>query len=347
MSRTMALPVSLALLLAGCTPADTSSDTGMPQEGVWLGLCDAWDAECLEGGVCDLEPMDAQVQRFADLGMGLARPHRPSGHVFAMNVVHPDAQTWDFTLADHVVQEAQEAQVQLLVTLQPQAFLEDRDRFAPTMVSTEELEAWQTYVERVVERYDGDGLSDMPGLEEPVLAWELGNEPVCPPGVTECMEDHLATMQAGWEAAHRAHAEAQVMAGGARPVFDPHTGEVNLDPLELWGWFFEHGGAEYTDAFSFHLVTGSAAHTVEDYLDQWAPVVPEDMPLWMSESGPYGVQGQASHEDPEVAAQWYVGQLEEARRAGVQRAMLCMAQSTLDDRPDLEQALAEWLSESR
>ena len=29
----------------------------------------------------------------------------------------------------------------------------------------------------VVERYDGDGLDDMPGFEYPIRHWEIGNEP--------------------------------------------------------------------------------------------------------------------------------------------------------------------------
>jgi len=32
------------------------------------------------------------------------------------------------------------------------------------------------YVQHVVERYDGDGIDDMPGLKRPVIYFELGNE---------------------------------------------------------------------------------------------------------------------------------------------------------------------------
>ena len=38
-------------------------------------------------------------------------------------------------------------------------------------------ESYAAYVTAVVERYDGDGIDDMPGLLAPVHAWEIDNEP--------------------------------------------------------------------------------------------------------------------------------------------------------------------------
>ncbi len=46
------------------------------------------------------------------------------------------------------------------------------DRYLP-----DDLDAYAAYVTAVVERYDGDGQSDMPGLRRGVLAWEVDNEP--------------------------------------------------------------------------------------------------------------------------------------------------------------------------
>ena len=33
------------------------------------------------------------------------------------------------------------------------------------------------FVRALVERYDGDGKEDMPGLKKPVRFWQVGNEP--------------------------------------------------------------------------------------------------------------------------------------------------------------------------
>lgn len=41
----------------------------------------------------------------------------------------------------------------------------------------DDLDAYEACVRRVVERYDGDGVGDMPGLPTPVHLWEVDNEP--------------------------------------------------------------------------------------------------------------------------------------------------------------------------
>ncbi len=37
---------------------------------------------------------------------------------------------------------------------------------------------YREFVEAVVERYDGDGIEDMPGLANPIRHWQLDNEPL-------------------------------------------------------------------------------------------------------------------------------------------------------------------------
>jgi hypothetical protein len=48
------------------------------------------------------------------------------------------------------------------------------DRF---VISPEESEDYSAFVRAAVERYDGDGIADMPGLERPIQYWEVDNEP--------------------------------------------------------------------------------------------------------------------------------------------------------------------------
>ncbi|NOY36881.1 MAG: hypothetical protein GXO83_04835 [Chlorobi bacterium] len=47
--------------------------------------------------------------------------------------------------------------------------------------SDEEEEYYIKFVKEVVERYDGDGTKDMPGLKSPVKYWQIGNEPAFRP----------------------------------------------------------------------------------------------------------------------------------------------------------------------
>jgi hypothetical protein len=37
--------------------------------------------------------------------------------------------------------------------------------------------AYKSFINQLVERYDGDGINDMPGLHVPIKHWEVSNEP--------------------------------------------------------------------------------------------------------------------------------------------------------------------------
>jgi len=71
------------------------------------------------------------------------------------------------------------------------------DRYVP-----DDLDGYARWVENLVERYDGDGADDMPGLARPVLAWEVDNEPdqhhlVAPRGARERGEAPLGEAELG------------------------------------------------------------------------------------------------------------------------------------------------------
>lgn len=55
--------------------------------------------------------------------------------------------------------------------------LDNPDR-NPTKYSAypSDMDQWLNYVRAVVERYDGDGIDDMPGLSTPIHAWQIENE---------------------------------------------------------------------------------------------------------------------------------------------------------------------------
>ncbi len=53
----------------------------------------------------------------------------------------------------------------------------NRTANATTRYLPADLDAYERWVRTVVERYDGDGVADMPGLLAPVRDWEVDNEP--------------------------------------------------------------------------------------------------------------------------------------------------------------------------
>lgn len=127
---------------------------------------------------------------------------------------HPGAFVWDmmqksnngeinFSNADEMVSNYQKNNLGILATIWPFADWDqknlanaldckvaDNDEFLPKndkkdrgsylpqyRCNPSDWESYQKFVQAIVERYDGDGVSDMPGLKIPVKYWEVMNEP--------------------------------------------------------------------------------------------------------------------------------------------------------------------------
>lgn len=331
----------LLLLGTGCT--ERSVPTGPAPERNRalppLGYCDLFDARDLRG-TGDRARFADEPERIAALGIRLARPHRPKGHAFARNVVQRDGQD-DWSLPDAVVQRAQQAGISLFVTLQPRMDPESRSGPGVMMphVPKEETEDWRRFVAKTVERYDGDGVDDMPGLTLPVYAWEVGNEPHCPPEDERCTFQYFDMVRTAWEAAHRADPGAVVLVGGAAPLLRA-DGQRDPEVASVYDRFFALGGADYTDALNFHTLVGRDEVPLADHVAAWRAYAPEH-PVWWTEMGGWFPQGGVSPDRDEEAA-WVRAQLDAAEDLGLEHVFWCRGQGELDRNPALLETLSAW-----
>jgi len=89
---------------------------------------------------------------------------------------------FDWTFRDQTVAEIQAAGVDILLMIGRTNGIASCRQFAKDLpaeylpASGEEEAQYREYVRRVVERYDGDGVDDMPGLAAPIHWFQLGNE---------------------------------------------------------------------------------------------------------------------------------------------------------------------------
>jgi hypothetical protein len=79
--------------------------------------------------------------------------------------------------------------------------LKDTDR----LPAEEYMDHYRAWITALVERYDGDGVDDMPGLRYPVLHYQVGNEYANPAFWTGTPEDYRVLLQETGEAARAAH----------------------------------------------------------------------------------------------------------------------------------------------
>jgi hypothetical protein len=229
-------------------------------------------------------------------------------------MIEVERDRYQFDLLDSIVQTAQNAHVQYVGTVMPYAGWELRAAGYPASnvemcqrlftedffylaydqrmdVYKDEAE-YLRFLNRVVERYDGDGIDDMPGLTSPIKYWQIHNEPEG----DRCglFRNNVAAfvrlMQISHAAIHASCSDCLVINGGAGiPLWletqNPVPGGVNF-----WRDFAALGGAQYVDVIAAHYNDGkSASHgsveTLEYQIRRLRELIGRDKPLWLTEFG--------------------------------------------------------------
>lgn len=163
-----------------------------------------------------------------------------------------------------------------------------------------DMDAYTTWVTRVVERYDGDGVDDMPGLARPVLAWEVDNEPdqhnqvaaredevpndpederlPAPPGSFETPAEYAKVLVATSAAIRAADPDATVLSGGMYRVGMPAGRAYLAEVLR------EPGVTDAIDAISLHCYFTSDSLSAVQRTMRNARALAPDLPVWITET---------------------------------------------------------------
>ena len=154
-----------------------------------------------------------------------------------------------------------------------------------------DMVAYEAYVSRVVERFDHDGVDDMPGLAAPVVYWEVDNEPdlklnTAPkggekpftPGTFCTPAEYAQVLLASSRAIHAAFPAARVLNGGP---FRPHA-ETGRDYVQKL--FILPGVLAAVDILSLHTYPND--DTGETLVRGIAAVraAAPGKPLWVTET---------------------------------------------------------------
>ncbi len=236
----------------------------------------------------------------AEIGGGWARPHPGP---FAWQWLEPVKGEFDFRRTDRWVEAAQASNIALLATVWPYAdWDQEKRRGANCEVSAADefyprragdgipvsrcapysMDDYKNFLTRLVERYDGDGVDDMPGLTLPVKYWEILNEPAMrEPHLTfykGTAREYVDLLKASREAVMSASSSCKVVQGGAAGNM-PHM-------LNFWGEVFDLGGGGYFDIANIHFINHGDLETlnVEDF-KKLMRTKGVNKPIWVTEAG--------------------------------------------------------------
>jgi hypothetical protein len=165
-------------------------------------------------------------------------------------------------------------------------------------------EQYYDYVYHVVERYDGDGIDDMPGLKRPIIYFELGNEVDYTRKRQDVNHDYMTPEEyvrkrliPGYKAAKAANPNCIVMCAGLgmeSNVAGDRVGRFNTDYLEaMYREINQNDGSAYNyfmDKVAIHYYSEyQNPEKIEQNIEQVKTVISnnegKEKPIWITEFG--------------------------------------------------------------
>ncbi|MEK7619739.1 MAG: hypothetical protein AAB413_00675 [Patescibacteria group bacterium] len=245
---------------------------------------------------------------------------------FVWNVIENERGLYDWNLTDATMEAAGKAGMTISAVIQPFAswnqttYPQEYQRTCKAIDfgyydykagPVTDWEAYRQFLTATVERYDGDGQDDMPGLKMRVEAWEIGNEydGQCG-GYFEDPEGYGELLKTSYEIIKAVDPSALVLNAGALEIIGYGTGPDQTKTF--WEDFFAAGYDQFLDVFNFHYnkERNGAQTSPEDWvahLDFFNGLMEESdgvKPLWVTEFGTYSGTPKSSvppGEDPSRA----------------------------------------------
>ena len=226
---------------------------------------------------------------------------RPFFELFQWGMIEKEPGAFDFSETDRYILDAQSEGFHILANIQPFADwdqVECHQGLPPagnlgvrklhfTKGKPCNMELYKSFVSKLVERYDGDGINDMPGLIVPIKHWEVLNEPEFQKEPLVFFQgspaDYFETLKATYEAVKKADPEALVVQGGMAGMMEECT--------QFWQGVFNLGGADYFNIANMHSIGHGEHLNIPSFKRFLTKNGIENKPIWVTE-----VQYQQAHQ---------------------------------------------------
>lgn len=217
--------------------------------------------------------------------------------------LEPEPGTYNWEFMDMAVGQAQQNDVYPLVIVKPFANWDQEVCHPDSLYDADDpkgggkikvgapcdMNAYTNFLAKAVERYDGDGKDDMPGLENPIKYWEIMNEPSMQGGVTGGMgeelkffvgtsQEYFDILKASFNTIKKADPEAKVA----------HAGMARMQQnfQDFWDPVFDMGAGDYFDIANIHTINTDTRR--EDlYVIKFKEYLAEhgvtNKPIWITE----------------------------------------------------------------
>jgi len=215
---------------------------------------------------------------------------RPFFELFSWGMIEPEQGRFNFHMTDRYIRRAQRYGFHVLANIQPFAPWDQElcHQELPTISSPMgpqrkgkpcDIEAYKNFVIKLVERYDGDGQDDMPGLKYPIKHWEVANEPEMQQEPLVFFQgsprDYFEILKATYEAVKEADSQAQVVQGG--------MAGMDRWMVSFWQKVFDLGAASYFDIANMHSIGHGEHLNVPSFKEFLSKNNASEKPFWITE----------------------------------------------------------------
>ena len=275
-------------VLCGCTQQDNSHSEENKSIDDNGGVITEYDSNTLNSRFGFMHPDD--FQDMTDMGVFWQRPHPGP---FIWGEVETSSGVFNWESCDKEVKNSQKYGVNIIATIWPfadwdQSSCHSKISTSGSLIFNElgeyrqkpcDMNSYQNFITNLVERYDGDGVDDMPGLVVPIKYWEVSNEPSMQSNwlvfFNGPAEDYFDILNATYQSIKNADNDAKVVKGGMAGVMDEN--------IEFWEKIFNLGGDSYFDIGNVHSINSDSdainGPEYKAFLDQQGV----DKPFWITE----------------------------------------------------------------
>ena len=216
---------------------------------------------------------------------------RPHPGPFIWNHIEKEKGKFNWEETDKYVVYAQEHNQIILATIWPHANWEQKSckrkkakspfgkRFTKYLSKPCSMNDYKNFLVKLVDRYDGDGLNDMPGLTKPIKYWDVMNEPEFKMFFKGSKEDFVEIFNFSSKVIKEKQPDAVIVMAGAAGMFP--------ESKKYWKVVLPKIKDNF-DIANIHHISGPDGQCDKQlWVDEFADLLKSvniDKPIWLTEA---------------------------------------------------------------
>ena len=216
---------------------------------------------------------------------------RPHPGPFIWNHIEKEKGKFTWEEADKYVIYAQEHNQTILATIWPHANWEQKSckrkkarspfgkKFTKYLSKPCSMDDYKTFLLKLVDRYDGDGSNDMPGLTKPIIYWDIMNEPEFKMFFKGSEEDFVEIFNFSSKVIKEKQPDAVIVMAGAAGMFPENK--------KYWKSVLPKIKENFDIANIHHISTPEGKCDKEFWVDEFSSLLKNlniNKPIWVTEA---------------------------------------------------------------